>query len=373
MVDNIRGNQKGFTLIEVMAAVLILSIVTISLYTVYDYSIRSYGWGARYASAQEQGRFVMQKITTMAKSAFDVCSGDDGRRLDLLTDENLADSFDDNNIWNGYGESSQGVAPAREKDSVTFNTVSGNAYYLESSFPFGLIKPTTGGHLQVEVIIDASRLTPGSKAAIYFVAPDTQSQRFTPGVTNSVGVQLEAKGDGTGVLSIVEKKNGVSTPPQTISTEPVDITKEHSLRVGLKPTGYSVATHNISIYFDNNNILKDKASLELVRDATSKQNYWAATNNLAFVRFGIEAPASRAELIYKKISVFYNSYKFFVKGEDLYYQQNEDKEQKVADSVYKFNVQTSDNLANIELGLKYGFSAGKEDNAIYTLRSNVSF
>ncbi|PKM82037.1 MAG: hypothetical protein CVU89_06770 [Firmicutes bacterium HGW-Firmicutes-14] len=362
------NNQKGLTLVEVIAAVLLLSLVTVSLWAVYDYSTRSYKWGGEYADNQDQGRLVMQKITKAVRNGFKIHTVDtaQGFRLEVLTDNKLADSFDDERIWTGKGTGSFDGTVKREKNrfTVTMNRgVAGSVYHLDTSGPFALVKPTVKGHLHVETKIDGSSLKPGSRAVLYLIGPTTEDGLTVPNEKNFVGVRL----DGSGVLNIVENMNGNGSTVWTYD-KPVDLSGEHLLRLVLEPRGYNEFTQWVTLYLDNTEI----PPIELV-----KHESWSKENSLAFVRLGLETQEDTGVVSasWSGLSLFYNSFSYFSENKELYYRKNQEQQYRVADGLDKFTVRrdsSKPNLAEIELSFMNRNPDNKQ-NSSYNLKSSVTF
>ncbi len=365
-ISRILSDERGLTLPEVMAAVLILSIVTVSLYAVYDYSFNSYKWGGDYANNQDQGRLVLQKITGTVRKGFDIhtVTGEDGFLLDVLTDCKLFNSFDDNRIWTGRASGEfAGNPPTRDKDRFTINMqagVAGSVYQLETTAPFALVKPTVKGHIQVEAKINASSLKPGSAAFLYLVGPKQEGDATLPNDLNYVGVRLT----GAGELSIVDNVYGLAGTVYSYP-EHIDLNREHIIRLSLQPRGYNDLSHWITLYLDN---------VEKYREEKDKSVTWTGENNLAFVRLGLAATENVQDtgITFTGLSLFYNSDKYYSRNEELFYQKNEETELQVAGGIKNFRVNRDANLADIELTFKNADPNGKQ-NSSYTLRSSITF
>ncbi len=360
-IKHFMDNTKGLTLVEVMAAVLILSLIIVTLYAVYDYSLSSYLWGEDYANNQDQGRLVMQKITKMVRNGFDIDVNDEGNYLDVLTDGKLVNSFDDDRFWNFK------VKPPRDSLTLEAPGVAG-IVYQETIAPYALIKPTTNGHIQVEALLNASFVKPGSAAFIHLIGPKTENEVTTPNYNNYAGVKL----DGYGNLSVVENVYGQTGTVWT-HAENIDINKEHILRLGLEPKGYNESSHFISIYLDNKLLDRIERPRDGLRSINGNEYGWVAGNNLAYVRLGLESDGSdNAAVTWTNFKIFYNSYKYYRQDKRLYYKKNEEPAIEVADNVGKFNVVKKEPDPVVDIELTFG-DPEKEKNRSYTLNSSVKF
>ena len=78
MSKRLLREEEGFTLSEMLVTILIMIIVLSALYSIFDMSLKTYGFGNSKAEAMENARLGMEKMEREIRQAyaFDKASGD---------------------------------------------------------------------------------------------------------------------------------------------------------------------------------------------------------------------------------------------------------------------------------------------------------
>lgn len=125
MVRRLLKEESGFTLPEILVTMLIMLTVMFALYSIFDMSIRVFGFGNDKVESAGNARVGLERMARELRAAYPVNNVD--------TDPSITDNRKKNLFWTA-GSPATGEMPVQGGDQVTFgNDRNGNRRIYDTS------------------------------------------------------------------------------------------------------------------------------------------------------------------------------------------------------------------------------------------------
>jgi len=142
-------NQKGFSLIELMVVVVILSLIVLGLVTFFTGGIRSWISGQSQLQAQREARQAMDQMVREIREGKNIVSGSDGDTIII----NFPSSFFKNNVTYSWSGNPNNIV-YRDTTTPLINNV--KKLFFTYTYPSGStnILDVSKVHIVLEVDVD---------------------------------------------------------------------------------------------------------------------------------------------------------------------------------------------------------------------------
>ncbi len=137
------GDERGFTLVEVMVTMMLMIIVMFALYSIFDMSIRVFSFGNDKVEAVENARIGLSKMEREIRAAYpyDKAAGND-TRLTVREPEKIT-------FGNDVETVNRQVDPGEE---ISYYLSSGKLIRSEGGTPSSMVAPVPSGGLKFEYL-----------------------------------------------------------------------------------------------------------------------------------------------------------------------------------------------------------------------------